>query len=137
KRDAAITEYRTALRYNPQYEPSRQALQRLDGGAPPGTPRTDAERLAGAMAERASQAARRGDYQGAVKMLDEAARLAPRYALVYQYRSNVAYLMGDRAGAIAALKKALELEPDNALCRTNPHRLARTPPRVHVAVTRG
>src|SRR5262249_4702369 len=34
KREAAITEYRTALRYNPQYEPSRQALQRLGGGAP-------------------------------------------------------------------------------------------------------
>jgi len=127
KREAAVAEYRTALRYNPQYEPARQALQRLGGGAPPGTPRTDAERLAATMAERASQAARRGDYQGAVKMLDEAARLAPRFALVYQYRSNVAYLMGDREGAIAALKKALELEPDNALFQTNLRRLERAP----------
>jgi len=127
KREAAIAEYRTALRYNPQYEPSRQALQRLGGGAPPGAPRTDAERLAGAMAERASQAARRGDYQGALKTLDDAARVAPRYALIYQYRSNVAYLMGDREGAITALKKALEIEPDNVLYQTNLRRLEREP----------
>ena len=47
-----------------------------------------------------------------MKHLDEAERVAPHYALVQQYRSNVAYLMGDRAAAIAALKKALALEPD-------------------------
>jgi tetratricopeptide (TPR) repeat protein len=124
KREAAIAEYRTALRYSPQYEPSRQALARLGGGSP-AAPRTEAQRLAAAMAERASQAARRGDYQDAMKTLDEAERIAPRYALVYQYRSNVAYLMGDRERAIAALKKALELEPDNALFQTNLRRLER------------
>ncbi len=55
--------------------------------------------------------------------LDEAEKVAPNYALVYQYRANVAFLMGDRAAAIAALKKALEIEPDNALYRTNLQRL--------------
>ena len=123
KREAAITEYRNALRYNPQYEPSRQALQRLGAAPAQAAPQTESEKLATAMAERASQAARRGDYRGALNTLDEAARIAPRYALVYQYRSNVAYLMGDREGAIAALKKALGLEPDNALFQTNLRRL--------------
>ena len=123
KREAASEEYRTALRYNPQYEPSRAALIRLTGSARVNQPQTDAEKLAAALAEQASQAARRGDYPAALKALDEAARIAPRYALVYQYRSNVAYLMGDRQGAIAALRTALELEPDNALYRTNLQRL--------------
>jgi len=46
---------------------------------------------------------------------DEASRLAPRLALIYQYRSNVAYLKGDTRAAVAALKKGLEIEPDNVL----------------------
>src|SRR5262245_19348491 len=43
--EAAISEYRTALRYDPQYEPSRAALARL-GAATGKEPRTDAEKLA-------------------------------------------------------------------------------------------
>ena len=62
-----------------------------------------------------------------MKTLDEAERVAPRYALVYQYRSNVAFLMGDRAAAIAALERAIALEPDNALFRTNLQRLQQQP----------
>jgi tetratricopeptide (TPR) repeat protein len=58
-----------------------------------------------------------------MRKLDEAKRLAPRYALIYQYRSNVAYLMGDRKAAIVALQKGLELEPDNELFRENLKRL--------------
>jgi predicted AlkP superfamily phosphohydrolase/phosphomutase/Flp pilus assembly protein TadD len=122
--EAAIAEYRTALRYDPQYEPSRAALARL--GATTGKePHTDAEKLAVTMADRASRTARRGDYAEAMKILAEAARVAPRYALVQQYRANVAYLMGDKPTAIAALKRALELEPDNALYRENLRRLER------------
>ncbi len=119
KTEAAIQQYRTAVRYSPDYEPSRAALQRLTGSAETSAPKTDAERLAAAMAERASEAARHGDYGAAMQSLDEAVRIAPGYALVYQYRSNVAFLMGDRDGAIAALKRALELEPGNALFRQN------------------
>jgi len=122
-RDAAIAEYRSALRYNPQYVPSQQALVRLTGNAVVNAPRTDAEREAQTLAERASQAARRGDYTGAMQALDEAERVAPRYALVYQYRSNVAFLMGDRERAKAALRTALEIEPDNALFKANLQRL--------------
>ena len=123
KREAAIREYRTALRYRPHYEPSRRALRRLTGADDTGGPTTAEEKRAYALAERASQAARRGDYPAAMRSLDDAARIAPRYALVYQYRANVAFLRGDRDGAIAALRKALELEPDNALFQTNLKRL--------------
>ncbi|MGE5413600.1 MAG: alkaline phosphatase family protein [Syntrophomonadaceae bacterium] len=126
EKDAAIRDYQTAVRYNPQYEPSRRALARL--GAPlPQTPRSDAEKRAAALAEEAAGAARRGDYAQAGRKLDEAARIAPRFALVYQYRANVAYLRGDRAGAIAALEAGLKLEPDNALFRENLKRLRQTP----------
>jgi adenylosuccinate lyase len=74
-------------------------------------------------AERAADAARRGDYVGAADHLDAAEKLAPKLALIHQYRSNVAYLMGDLEGAIAALERGLELEGDNALFRVNLERL--------------
>ncbi len=116
---AAIAEYRTALRYNAGYEPARAALVRLTGGieAPPA--RTPDEERAIALAEQASQSARRGDYPAAMRALDEAERLAPNLSLVHQYRANVAYLMGDKAAAAAALRRALAIEPDNALFRRN------------------
>lgn len=123
EREAAIAEYRSALRYQPEYPPSGAALRRLTGSAGSGGPQTPPERLAALLAQRASEAARRGDYEAAMNQLDEAQRIAPRLALVQQYRSNVAFLRGDREAAIAALEKALELEPDNALFRTNLERL--------------
>ena len=116
----AIAAYRTAVRYDPEYEPSRTALLRLTGSsAGASEPRTGEERRAAALAEQAATAAKSGDYAKASTLLDEAVRTAPRYALVYQYRANVAFLAGDRKAAIAALQKALELEPDNALYRQN------------------
>jgi tetratricopeptide (TPR) repeat protein len=81
------------------------------------------------LAEAASQAARRGNYQEAMKQLREAERIAPRYALIYQYESNVAYLMGDRQAAIAALRRGIELEPDNALFKNNLKELQSRPAR--------
>jgi len=62
-----------------------------------------------------------------LESLDRAEELAPGYSLVFQYRSNVAYLMGDKAAAIVALERALELEPDNALFRENLKRLRESP----------
>ena len=101
----AAREYQTALRYAPDYEPSRSALARLGGGAAAGDePQTANEKLATALAEQAHQAALRDDFAGATKKLDEAERIAPRFALVAHYRANIAYLQGDRAGAIKALK---------------------------------
>lgn len=124
RRDEAIAAYREAVRYRGDYEPSLAALARL--GAPTTTkapPTSDRDRQAAALAEEASNLARRGDYADALARLADAARLAPRLALVCQYESNVAYLAGDRRRAIQALERCLVLEPDNALFRTNLERL--------------
>jgi len=122
QRDAAIADYRTALRYSPAYAPSRDALRRLGANAAVATP-SDTDRQTAELAEHAADLARRGDYVGAMRALDEAERAAPHSALVFHYRANVAFLMGDRAGAIAALQQALALEPDNALFKENLARL--------------
>ena len=123
KKDAAVEQYRTAIRYQPNYEPTRQALIRLTGSADVRVPRTDAEKRAFAIAEKASESARRGDYPEATRLLAEAEKIAPDYVIVYQYQSNVAYLMGDESAAMRALERALELEPDNALFKANLARL--------------
>jgi tetratricopeptide (TPR) repeat protein len=133
KTSDAIAAYRNAVRYDPEYEPSRAALLRLTGStAGAAEPHTDAERQAAALAQQAAAAAKNGDYPKATALLDDAVRIAPTYALVYQYRANVAFLGGDRKAAISALQKALELEPDNALYRQNLRYLERAddpPPR--------
>jgi len=95
KLDAAIAEYREALRYAPGYEASARALARLGVPASPPGQRSEADVRAARLADRASRAARRGDYVGAMSLLDEAEQLAPHFALEYQYRANVAFLMGD------------------------------------------
>lgn len=124
---SAIADYREALRYNPGYAPSREALARL--GAPPGDARlSQAQERARGIAERAAEAARRGAYDDAMRLLDEAETAAPDFALVQQYRSNVAWLMGDRPRAIEALRKGLALEPGNALFRENLERLLAASP---------
>jgi tetratricopeptide (TPR) repeat protein len=126
-REAAIEDYRTALRYQPQYEPSRQALIRLTGDANVNQPHTPEEVAAARLLEQASAAARHADYRRALDLLDQAEAAAPGFVLVYQYRSNVAYLMGDRQAAIEALERGLELEPDNALFQENLRRLRGEP----------
>lgn len=125
--DLAIADYSTALRYAPDYEPSRAALLRLTGSTSANAPQSQTDQQAGFLAEKASLAARRGDYDTALTLIDRAEGIAPEYSLVHQYRSNVAYLMGDRAAAIAALERALEIEPDNALFQENLKRLKETP----------
>jgi tetratricopeptide (TPR) repeat protein len=125
---AAIKDYQTAVRYNPQYEPSLKALARLNAQLPQ-APKSDVEKRAVALADQAAGAARRGDYAEAARKLDEAESIAPRLALIQQYRANVAYLKGDKPAAVAALKKGLALEPDNALFRENLKRLESPAPR--------
>jgi len=122
---AAIADYRTALRYRPDYVPSQQALVRLGATPTKERTRTPQEARALELADEASRMARRGDYAGAMGLLDEASRVAPRLALVYQYRANVAYLKGDTPAAVAALKRGLEIEPDNILFRENLKNLQR------------
>jgi predicted AlkP superfamily phosphohydrolase/phosphomutase/tetratricopeptide (TPR) repeat protein len=117
--EAAVADYRQALRYAPDYEPSRRALERLTGSAATWSPATEAEREAATMAERAAALARHGAYAEAMRLLDEAEEVAPEAVIVFQYQANVAYLMGDDARAEIALVRALELEPDNALFARN------------------
>jgi tetratricopeptide (TPR) repeat protein len=119
QRDRAVEQYREAVRYSPGYEPSLRALERRGVAAAPAGYESGEEKEALQLAERASQAARRGDYAGAMELLDEAEGLAPDVALVHQYRANVAFLMGDVPRAREALRRALEIEPDNALFRAN------------------
>ncbi|MFN7963044.1 MAG: alkaline phosphatase family protein [Thermoanaerobaculia bacterium] len=123
KRQEAIADYRRALRYDSDYQPSRQALARLGAlvdefaQAHPEASRKLAE---------SSAAMRRGDYPLAKQLAEEALRLAPRAAAVYQQLANVAYLSGDRKAALEALEKALEIEPENALFRKNIERLRKS-----------
>lgn len=121
--EAAVADYERALRYQPGYEASRRAYQRLTGRTDVRAPRDENEARAAQLAEQASAAAKRARYEEALQLLDEAAAAAPGYVVIYQYRSNVAYLMGDLGGAAAALEKALEIEPDNALFMANLERL--------------
>jgi predicted AlkP superfamily phosphohydrolase/phosphomutase/Flp pilus assembly protein TadD len=123
KPELAVKEYRTAVRYNPSYEPSRRALARLTGSADVNVPRTPQEKQAAQLADQASQAARRGNYAEASRLLDRAEKLAPDYVIIHQYRANVSYLSGDTRGAIRALERALQLDPGNALYRSNLARL--------------
>src|SRR6185295_11652649 len=74
-RAAALADYRKALEVSPTYEASRTALQRLGAGADAPAPAGTAEDVrARSLAEQASVAARRGDYAGATRLLDDAAR---------------------------------------------------------------
>ncbi len=123
ERAKAVADYRAALRFKPDYAPSQKALATLGEAPEEARAAVPGEAKARVLAEEASLVARRGDYAGARRRLDEAERIAPRLVLIQQYRSNVAYLQGDVPGAIAALKKGLELEPGNVLFRTNLARL--------------
>jgi superkiller protein 3 len=116
--DSAVADYRRALRYG-NFTPSREALQRLGAPITVEPLDTDAKTRAAMLSEEAAAAAKRGDYTGAIRLLDEAEKLAPDLVLVLQYRSNVTYLMGDLDGAIRALERGLEIEPENVLFREN------------------
>jgi len=123
--EAALEDYRSAVRYAPDYQPSIRALVRLTGSGAVRVPADAVEREAQRLADQAGELARRGDYGGALRLLEEAERLAPGYVLVYQYQSNAAYLAGDLERAERALLKALELEPGNQLFRANLEQIRR------------
>ena len=94
-----------------------------EGTADVRRPGNEAEARASQLVEEASMTARKGNYEAAMKLLEQAEKVSPNFVLTYQYRSNVAYLMGDLGGAVAALERGLEIEPDNALFQTNLERL--------------
>jgi predicted AlkP superfamily phosphohydrolase/phosphomutase len=116
--DAAIADYRRAIRFG-NFAPSREALERLKVPPVAETIVSDDEARALQLAEQAAAAAKRGDYPGAARLLDQAEAASPKLVMIQQYRSNVFYLMGDIDGAIRALERGLEIEPDNVLFREN------------------
>jgi tetratricopeptide (TPR) repeat protein len=67
---AAVADYQQAVKYNPQYEPSRRALARLNAPLPQ-QPRSDAERRAAALAEEAA----------GVRLLTDRRRLPSSHAI--------------------------------------------------------
>jgi tetratricopeptide (TPR) repeat protein len=115
--NAAIADYRRAVRYG-NFEPAATALERL-GVSTTDEVLDEARTRALGLAEQAAEAAKRGDYPSAMRLLDEAETAAPDFALVQQYRSNVAYLAGDIDGSIRALERGLELDPGNVLFQQN------------------
>jgi Flp pilus assembly protein TadD/predicted AlkP superfamily pyrophosphatase or phosphodiesterase len=117
--EAAAEQYRQTVRYEPGHTRARASLERLTGTGLVWEPETETEAEAHALAVQAGEAARRGDLEGATRLLDTAQELAPDLPMVYDYRANVAYLMGDIDAAIDALERALELEPENAKARKN------------------
>jgi tetratricopeptide (TPR) repeat protein len=123
RRDAAVRAYRNALRCNPRFEPSRQAHERLTGSPDPLAPRTPAEARAVLLTAEASRAAALLDYRAALRHLEEAERLAPRFPVIFQYRSNIHFLMGDEAAAVDALRAGLRAVPGDVLFRENLRRL--------------
>ena len=127
RRDDAIAVYRTALRYRPDFSPARRALVRLTGTDAVRTPAVpdsaNVSKVAAGLSD-ATAAVQRGDYAGALRILDEIEPMAPSAVEIHQTRANAAYLMGNRALAAKALKRALEIEPDNALFKRNLNRLS-------------
>lgn len=124
RHEEARAEWSRALDCDPRFGPAEAALARsVPGGTHEPGIVSPATVLAGRLAERAADAARRGDYAGADRLLDDAARLAPDLPIVHHHRANVAVLRGDRAAAVAALERALALDPDDPLLRENLRRL--------------
>lgn len=115
----AVSAFRLALQADGSMEQARNALARLTGSPMLYPPRNPQEQQAVQLCLQSSVAAKRGAYDQAGDLLDEAERLAPELGMVFLYQANVAYLQRDRETAENALERLLELEPGNAVVRHN------------------
>ena len=122
-RDAAIARLPDGAALQPATTSRRgRRSLRLGAGSPPSRPaRPSGDRGGWRSPKQAGRAARRGDYAGAMQLLDEATRLAP----ALRPRLSVPAptwptCRATRAGAIARSEKGLAIEPDNALFREQP-----------------
>lgn len=121
--DAAIADYRSALRYDSDYPPAREALARLGQPATTRVASTPEQIEAARLLAEARELIRRGEYDQAEGILDRAENLAPGEVVMLQYRSNLAYLQGNWLEAERILVEALAREPDNALFEKNLERV--------------
>jgi len=104
-----------ALSLDPDLPDARELLGQL--GPPPSL--SPNRELAAKIAERAAEAARKGNLEEAERLLDQAEWIDPQLPLVPKYRANVACLRGDREEMIRQFRRALELDPDDPVVRHN------------------
>jgi tetratricopeptide (TPR) repeat protein len=62
---------------------------------------------------------KKGDYKGAIADLDQAIRLNPKNALIYNNRGTIRYKLGDKQGAIIDYDQAIRLNSKFALAYGN------------------
>jgi tetratricopeptide (TPR) repeat protein len=113
--DEARRFHSRAVSLNPDHERALARLASLGSAEPAGPPRPEAA----ALCEAARKAAAAARYEEARRLLGEAQRLEPEWAVPHQYWANVEFLAGDRRGAIRHLERAVELEPLNLAVRTS------------------
>ena len=118
-----MADLRAALRSDPGLEKARDQLEELTGSALVRPPLGEGQQRAAALAVKASQEAKKGNYQAAMDLLNQAEAEAPDFPMIFDYRANVAYLIGDYDTAITALERTLELEPGNTSAEKNLERL--------------
>ena len=115
---AARAAFVEALVRNPDADRARAALLDLDArlGRPAIAP---LPRDAEVLCEEGSRAAQRGDLAFARRVLERAARRAPRHPRPWHLLANVHFLQGDRPAATIALERAVALDPYDALLGAN------------------
>jgi tetratricopeptide (TPR) repeat protein len=95
-----------AVALNPEHQAAADAAERLFPGRPPVI-----ENDAVVLAEQARDEARDGRYDEALRLLEEAARRSPDWALPWRFSASVRVLAGDRRSAVADLERAVALDP--------------------------
>ena len=115
---AARAAFVAALVRNPGAGRARAALLDLDArlGRPTLAP---LPREIETLCAEGSRAAQRGDLAGARRVLERAARQAPRHPRPWHLLANVHFLQGDRPAATIALERAAALDPYDALLGGN------------------
>ncbi len=115
---AARAAFVAALVRNPGAGRARAALLDIDSrlGRPTLAP---LPRAAETLCEEGSRAAQRGDLTGARRVLERAARRAPRHPRPWRLLANVHFLQGDRPAATIALEQAAALDPYDPLVGAN------------------
>jgi 4-amino-4-deoxy-L-arabinose transferase-like glycosyltransferase len=112
--DAAARAYARAVVLNPDHLGAVEGAARLRPASEAvGNP------LAAELCARGREAAAAGRYDEATRLLDEAARAAPEWALPYQYRANVHVLRGAPAAALPDLERAVARAPEDPRLREN------------------
>lgn len=104
-----------AVSLNPDHGAALARIVALGPATAAGPPRPEAAGLC----EQARQAGLAKRYDEARRLLGEAERLEPDWALPHQYRANVDFLAENRRAAVRHLERAVELQPLDLALRAN------------------